>query len=86
MHRCPRPQVAQLAATQRAAEPEQPQPQCKFHGITKRRGKHNSQVYVPRTQVDLLPEALRRTRKDGLVKLCGGTYSTAEEAAHATDK
>ncbi len=81
-------QIAQLAATLRDAEPEQPQPQRKFHGIDKSQGEKNyrSLVHVSRSQVPLLPESLRRPGKDGSVMLHGGTYLKAEEAARATDK
>jgi hypothetical protein len=63
-----RPQIAQIAATQRDAE-SQAQPQLKCYGVNfdKRRGKHNSQVCVPRSKVPLQSEARgqRAKRLDG---------------------
>ncbi len=80
-----RPQITRFAATQGAAEP--PEPQREHYGvISGRYGMHYSRVVVPRSQVHLLPESLRRPGKDGRVQLHGGTYSTAEEAARATDR
>jgi hypothetical protein len=80
-----RPQITRVAATQRAAQP--PEPEGEYFGVTfNKSGKHRSWVNVPSSEAHLLPESLRRPGSDGRVQLIGGTYSTAKEAASATDR
>jgi hypothetical protein len=80
-----RPEITRVAATQRAAEA--PEPERDYFGVTfNKSGKHSSRVIVPSSQVPLLPESLRRLDARGRVQLNGGSYSTAKEAARATDR